>query len=259
MTLRMGGERGTRWGLFFIACLLFPGRAGAAEVNAAVAANFLLPLQSIAPAFEQETGHRLRIVSGSTGKLYAQIKQAAPYDVFLAADARRPQLLVQEGQAVSGSRFTYAVGRLVLWSADASLVSGGAERTLKNAAFRHLAIANPKTAPYGRAAQEALAKLGLWETLRPRLVRGENIGQTFQFVVSGNAELGFVSLSQVHSGKFANAGSRWAVPPDWHAPLLQDAVLLARAEDNPAAQALLRFLKSPAAKKRIAAFGYGFE
>ena len=263
MTMRAfckpGGSGPTLYCLFFLACILTPGGGWAAEVSAAVAANFLLPLRSIAPAFEKETGHRVRIVSGSTGKLYAQIKQGAPFDVFFAADAKRPELLVEEGLAVSGSRFTYAVGRLVLWSADAALVSGDAERTLKNGSFRHLAVANPKTAPYGRAAQEALAKLGLWEGMRPLLVRGENISQTFQFVVSGNAELGFVALSQVNSGKFANKGSRWAVPPKWHAPILQDAVLLSRAKNNPAALALLRFLAGPVAKKRITRFGYGFE
>ncbi len=247
------------WLMLFFAGLVSPAASAAGEVNAAVAANFLLPLRSIAQEFEKQTGHRARIISGSTGKLYAQIRQGAPFDVFLAADEKRPRLLVEEGHAVPESRFTYAVGRLALWSAVPTLVSDDAARVLKSGKFRHLAIANPKTAPYGRAAQEVLQKLGLWEPLRPRLARGENIGQTFQFVVSKNAELGFVALSQIQTARFKGKGSRWAVPPDWHAPLRQDAVLLTRARSNPAAQALFEFLQEAEVRKRITDFGYGFE
>jgi molybdate transport system substrate-binding protein len=232
-----------------LACAAAPARAG--EVHVAVAANFVKPLRAIAEAFQQETGDRVVVSEGSTGKLYAQIANAAPFEVFLSADAERPRRLLAEGHAVAGTDFAYALGRLALWSRDAARVQG--PEALRGE-FRHLAIANPELAPYGLAARETLAKLGLWDALEPRLVRGEDVGQTVQFVATGNAELGFVALSQIAG----NAdGSRWLVPPNLHAPIEQRAVLLLPGRDAPAARAFLEFLKGDAARALIEAAGYG--
>jgi len=223
------------------------------EVKAAVAANFTAAMREIATGFERATGHRLLSSFGSTGALYTQIKNGAPFDVFLAADQRRPKLLQREGTA-SGA-FTYAVGRLVLWSTSPGVV-GPAGEVLKDGHFKHLAIADPKTAPYGAAAMEVLESLGLRKALAPRLVQGVSIAQTYQFVATGNAELGFVALAQVAGN---TAGSRWPVPRELYHPIRQDAVLLKHGANNPAAKALLDYLKGPAARAIIEKYGYGVE
>ncbi|WP_273526512.1 molybdate ABC transporter substrate-binding protein [Pseudomonas sp.] len=234
-------------------CLSF--NASADEVRVAVAANFTAPMQKIAEAFARDTGHRAVLAFGATGKFYAQINNGAPFDVLLAADEQTPQRLEDEGQGVTGSRFTYAVGSLVLWSAREGYVDPQG-RVLADGDFRHLALANPKTAPYGAAALQTLEKLGLRERLQPRFVQGENIAQTHQFVASGNAELGFIALSQViEDGRIAR-GSAWRVPADQHQPIRQDALLLQRGEHNPAARALLDYLRSASAVALIRAYGY---
>jgi molybdate transport system substrate-binding protein len=244
----------------FFAMLLFVGSMGsfawAGEVHVAVASNFINPLKAISRSFEKETGHRVVIIPGSTGKLYAQIKHGAPFDLLLSADALRPRLLEEEGLAIPGSRFTYAIGRLTLWSRDPDGINGAGERIFQRAGFAHMAMANPKSAPYGRAALETLKKLGVWDRLRDRIVQGENIGQTFQFVATGNAELGFVALSQVLDPKNKWRGSRWDVPTDYHDPIAQDLVLLKRGKANPAAIALVEFIRGASARKIIAGYGY---
>ena len=227
----------------------------AGEARVAVAANFAAPMQRIAADFERASGHRLLLSTGATGKFFVQIANGAPFEVFLAADDETPARLEREGLAVPGSRFTYAIGRLVLWSSRAGYVDERGE-VLERGDFRHLALANPKTAPYGAAAEETLRRLGLLEKLRPRFVQGENIAQTFQFVASGNAELGFVALAQVSGRGTPAGGSLWVVPAAMHAPIRQDAALLARGRDNPAAQAFLAYLKSDQAKAVIRAYGY---
>ena len=227
----------------------------AAEVHVAVAANFAPPLKALAAGFEKTTGHKLVVSAGSTGKLYAQIKSGAPFDVLLAADDETPATLEQEGGAVAGSRFTYATGKLVLWSAKADLVDGQG-RVLATGDFKHLALAAPSLAPYGAAAVQTLTRLGLLAALAPRFVPGESIGQTYSFIATGNAELGFVALSQVWENGKISKGSGWIVPEDLHSPLRQDAMLLARGRHNPAASALLAFLKSDGSKTVIRSFGY---
>lgn len=237
--------------LFAFVCSLAPA-ASAGEAHVAVAANFAPPLQALGDAFSRQTGHKLVVSTGSTGKFYAQIKNGAPFDVFLSADDAAPKRLEQDKLAAPGSRFTYALGRLVLWSAQDALVDAGGE-VLKSNRFRKLAMANPKLAPYGGAAQEVMEKLGVWTAVQGRIVQGENIAQTFQFIASGNAELGFVALSQLDA---ARIGSRWIVPSALHAPIRQDAVLLARAEKNIAARAFLEYLRAAEARQRIRASGY---
>ncbi|MFQ5449500.1 MAG: molybdate ABC transporter substrate-binding protein [Nitrospinaceae bacterium] len=234
------------------------GAAGG-EVRAAVAANFFNPLKAIAVAFEKQTRHRVDIISGSTGKLYAQVTHGAPFDLLLAADSRRPRLLVKKGFAVPGSRFTYAVGRLTLWSPDPGRIAGKGPSVLRENHFNHLAMANPKTAPYGKAALQTLRKLGIWEQVGRRVVRGENIGQAFQFVASGNAELGFVALSQVLDPKHKEKGSRWDVPPSFHDPIVQDMVLLKPGRSNPAARAFAKFIRGSIAREIITGYGYSLE
>jgi molybdate transport system substrate-binding protein len=253
--LRNGSQ--VRWCLGVRALLALWGLiplSGAAEpLYVAVASNFLNPLQALAAQFERETGAAVRISAGSTGKLYAQILNGAPFDVFLAADSRRPRLLEEGGNAVPGSRFTYAEGRLVLWSRDANRITG--PESLARDDYRHLAIANPKTAPYGEAARQVLERLQLWDRLRARLVFGENIGQTFQFVVSGNAELGLVALAQLHREPYRTSGSRFVIPPDWHAPIRQDAVVVAGPRER-LAREFTAFLRSPEARQVLEAYGY---
>jgi len=231
------------------------GTAHAGEVQVAVAANFAGPMEKLAAQFQKDTGHKAILASGATGKFYAQIRNGAPFEVLLSADDETPARLEAEGHAVAKSRFTYAVGRLVLWSAKANYVDA-AGAVLKTGDFTHLAIANPKTAPYGAAATAVIHKLGLTARLQPRLVQGENIAQAFQFASTGNAELGFVAQAQVwRDGKFT-AGSGWIVPASMHAPIRQDAALLTRGAKNPAAQALLDYLRSDKAKALIRAYGY---
>jgi len=229
--------------------------AQAAEVQIAVAANFSAPIKEIAAEFEKDTGHKLIASLGPTGGFYTQIHNGAPFEVFLSADDATPERLEKEGAIVPGSRFTYAIGKLVLWSAKPGYVDGKGE-VLKKNAFKHLAIANPKTAPYGAAAIQVLAKLGLGEAVKPKLVEGANIAQAHQFVSTGNAELGFVALSQVSKDGKLTEGSGWTVPADLHDPIRQDAVILAKGKDNPAAQALVDYLKGPKAAQVIKAYGY---
>lgn len=231
--------------------------AGAAQVQVAVASNLAAPMQKIAADFARATGHEAVVVLGSTGKFYAQVRSGAPFQVLLAADDETPAKLEQEGFAVPGTRFTYAVGRLALWSADAGTVDATGE-VLRQAPRGKLAIADPRVAPYGAAAMEALAKLGLQPAWQPHLVLGENIGQAFQFVSTGNAALGFVALAQVMvDGRIAR-GSAWIVPAQLHAPLKQDAVLLKPGRDHAPATALLAFLRGDAARATLRGYGYGF-
>lgn len=239
-----------------VGCLsMAVGTAAAAEVQVAVAANFTAPMQVIAADFGKATGHTAVLAFGATGKFYAQIKNGAPFDVLLAADDKTPARLEHENLVVSGSRFTYATGRLALWSAQPGLVDAQGD-VLKRGQFDHLALATPKLAPYGAAAIETLAALGLLDTLSAKFVQGENIAQTYQFIATRNAELGFVALAQIYvDGKIKN-GSAWIVPDTLHKPIRQDAVLLARGKDNAAAAALLDYLKSAAAESVIATFGY---
>ncbi|BDX18287.1 MAG: molybdate ABC transporter substrate-binding protein [Pseudomonadales bacterium] len=239
-----------------IACLSVNPLALADEVQVAVAANFTAPMQEIAQAFEQDTGNRVVAAFGSTGQLYAQISHGAPFEVFLAADATTPARIEQDGLAVTGTRFTYATGALALWSADASLISDG-EQLLRSGSFQHLAIANPKTAPYGLAAKQVMQRLGLSAALAHTLVEGQSIGQTYQFVASGNAELGFVALSQVYRNGEITTGSAWQLPAELYEPIHQDAVLLDKGADNPAAAALLSYLKGERAAAIIRSYGYG--
>lgn len=240
-------------GLAVVALAPHPARAD--EVQVAVAANFGAPMQRIAADFERATGHKAQLSVGSTGKFYAQIRNGAPFEVLLAADEATPRRLEAEGAAVAGTRFAYAIGQLVLWSARPGVVDGAGE-VLRKGAFRHLAIANPKTAPYGAAAVQTLETMQLLDALAPRFVQGENIAQTQQFVATGNAELGFVALSQVwRDGRIAE-GSGWVVPAGLHAPIRQDAVLLAPGRDRAAAIALLRFLRGESARRVISEFGY---
>lgn len=227
----------------------------AAEVQVAVAANFTAPMQKIAADFEKDTGHKAALSFGSTGKLYAQIRNGAPFAVFLAADDKTPAKLEQEGLAVSGSRFTYAIGQLALWSAKPGYVDDKGE-VLKTGTFQHLAIANPKLAPYGAAAVETLTKLGLLGSVEPRFVQGENIAQAYQFASTGNAELGFVALSQVYADGKLKGGSAWIVPASLHSPIRQDAEVLSQGKDNPAAAALVKYLKSDKARAVIKSYGY---
>jgi molybdate transport system substrate-binding protein len=227
----------------------------AADTQIAVAANFAQPMTAIAAAFEKATSHKAILSFGSTGKFYAQIRNGAPFDLLLAADATTPAKLEREGAALADSRFTYAIGKLVLWSAKADFVDDRGE-ILKKGSFRHIALAAPKLAPYGAAAVEVIEKLGLMNALRPKFVQGENISQTHQFVATGNAELGFVALSQVYRDGKLQSGSAWIVPANLYAPIRQDAVILARAANNPAARAIAEYLKGAPARAIIASFGY---
>lgn len=235
--------------------ILLASPAMAAEVNVAVAANFTAPMKQVAAEFEKETGHKAVLSFGASGKFYAQIRNGAPFQLFLSGDDEKPSQLEKDGLTVPGTRFTYSVGTLVLWSPKSGFVDAKGEM-LRKGQFGKLAIANPKLAPYGAAATEVLTKQGLLTMLSPKFVQGENISQTFQFISTGNAELGFVALSQVmKEGKIAS-GSAWIVPGALHSPIRQDAVLLATGKDNAAARALLKYLKSDKAKKIIRSYGY---
>jgi molybdate transport system substrate-binding protein len=229
--------------------------ASAAEATVAVAANFAEPIKAIAAVLEQATGHTLRISLGPTGGLYTQIRNGAPFDVLLAADGERPALLEQDGLAEPGTRFTYAVGRLVLWSAKPGRVDDQGA-VLKAPGLGKVAFANPKTAPYGTAAVQVMERLGLSAALGPKLVQGESIGQTFAFVRTGNADVGFVAMAQVLASGQLKQGSMWVVPQSLYEPIRQDAVLLKRGANNEAAKALMALLKSPAIKDLIRSHGY---
>ena len=244
-------------GPLVLVALASAAAAQAAEVRVAVAANVMAPMRHIAAAFEQDTGHKATLAFGSTGKFYAQIKNGAPWQVLLAADAATPARLAQEGLAVPETRFTYAIGRLVLWSRQPGMVDAQGQ-VLRDGAAQRLAIADPTLAPYGAAAVQALTRMGLWARWQSRLVQGESIAQAYQFVATENAPLGLVALSQVAvDGRIAQ-GSGWIVPAQWHDPIRQDAVLLLAGKDQPAALALLQYLRSDKARAILRAFGYGF-
>lgn len=237
----------------FLAALAvsFLETAQAGEVKVAVAANFTEPSKEIAQAFEKATGHKTVLSFGATGQFYAQITQGAPFEILVSADRATPAKAIAEGHAVGGTAFTYAVGKLVLYSKSSGMALG--EQTLKEAKFAKLAIANPATAPYGAAAMETLKALGVLDAIQPKIVQGNNIAQTFQFVDTGNAEVGFVALSQV---AFVEGGSRWVVPANLYTPIAQDAVLLKTGAGNDAAQAFLAYLKGADARRVIEKFGY---
>ena len=240
-----------------LAIVLLAGTAAqAAEVLVAVAANFAEVIDQLAPEFTRHTGHSVQRTVGSTGKLYAQITSGAPFQVLLSADVATPQRLEREHKAVSGTRFTYAIGGLALWSPDPALFGTNGPAVLRAATFRHLAIANPDLAPYGVAARETMQALGLWEALQSKIVMGENIGQAHSMVASGNAELGFVALSALRSPRRRETGSVWVVPQRLFSLIRQDAVLLAQGANSPAAREFLEYLRSPAAERVIETYGY---
>lgn len=246
---------------FFIGGLCFALAVGAdtaraAEVQVAVAANFAVPMARIGEAFTAATGHVAKLSAGSTGRFYTQIVAGAPFEVLLAADDETPRRLVAEGRAVAASGFTYAIGKLVLWSAQPGFVDAQGA-VLRADKLRHVAIANPKVAPYGAAALDVLKALGLADAVGPKLVTAESIAQAFAFTLTGNAELGFVALSQVSVPGKPAVGSYWLVPTNLYGEIRQDAVLLAAGENNPAAKALLEFLKGDAARQIVRDFGYG--
>jgi molybdate transport system substrate-binding protein len=242
-------------GLSVWLCAGWAGTAHADEVKVAVAANFAGSFHKIAADFTAETGHTVVVTSGSTGKFYSQIKEGAPFEVLLAADDETPKKLEAENLAVKGQSFTYAKGKLVLWSVKPGYVDANGE-VLSKGDFAHLSLANPKVAPYGTAGVETLKALGVYDKLAPKIVQGDNITQAQQFVATGNAELGFVALSQVAPPDKPAAGSWWVVPSRYYSPLLQDAALLKKGESNPAASALLKFLKGDKAKAVIKSYGY---
>lgn len=231
------------------------GAVQADEVQVAVAANFTAPIQAIAADFEKDTGHKLVAAYGATGQFYTQIKNGAPFEVFLSADDTTPEKLEKEGDTVKGSRFTYAIGTLALWSAKEGYVDAQGE-VLKKNEYQHLSIANPKAAPYGLAATQVLEKLKLTDATRAKIVEGQNITQAYQFVSTGNAELGFVALSQIYKEGKVSSGSAWIVPASLHDPIKQDAVILNKGKDNAAAKALVEYLKGPKAAAVIKSYGY---
>lgn len=234
--------------------LAFAAPAQADEIQVAVAANFTAPAQDLAPIFEKQTGHKVKLSFGSTGAFYAQIKNGAPFDILLAADAKTPAKMEKEGSGVAGSSFTYAQGKLVFWSSDAAKVTG--EKTMTEMKFDKCAVADPKLAPYGEAAYQTLESFKLLDQYKPKFVTGNNIGKTFQYVKTANAEVGFVALSQVFkNGKFTS-GSGWIVPAKYYKPIDQDAILLKHGENSAAAQAFMKFLKSDEANKLKLSYGY---
>lgn len=229
--------------------------AHAAEAQVAVAANFAEPMKAIAAVLQKTSGHTLKISTGASGAFYTQIRNGAPFDVFLSADNERPEMLEKDGLAQPGTRFTYATGKLVLWSVKPGRVDGQGA-VLKAADLGKVAFANPKTAPYGAAAVQVLDKLGLKDAVTPKLVQGESIGQTFNFVKTGNADVGFVAMSQVLEGGKLKEGSMWVIPQASYDPIRQDAVLLKKGGGNEAAKALLQLLQSPNIKDLIRSYGY---
>ncbi len=229
--------------------------AHAGEVQVAVAANFTAPVKAIAAEFEKDTGNKVVAAFGATGQFYAQIQNGAPFEVFLAADDATPAKLETERRIVPASRFTYATGALALWSAKEGYVDDKGE-VLKKNAYKHLSIANPKAAPYGLAAVQTLEKMGLTQAVKDKIVEGQNITQAQQFIASGNAELGFVALSQIYKDGKVTGGSAWVVPASMHEPIRQDAVILDKGKDNPAAKAFVDYLKGPKAAAIIKSYGY---
>jgi molybdate transport system substrate-binding protein len=243
-------------GLLLVAAWALVATAQAGEVQVAVAANFAGPVARIAESFTAASGHTVKVSSGATGKFYTQIQSGAPFEVLIAADDETPKKLIAEGLAVKASNFTYAIGKLVLWSAKPGFVDADGQ-VLAGKGFEHLAIANPKVAPYGAAGLEVIKARGLTEAITPKLVTAESIAQAFQFVSTGNAELGFVALSQVAVPGKPAVGAYWLVPARLYGEIRQDAVLLKTGEANPVAKALLDYLKSAPAKAVIASYGYG--
>lgn len=241
----------------WVAALLTASAAQSAEVSVAVAANFTAPMQKIAAAFEQDTGHKVTLSFGATGKFYAQIANGAPFGVLLAADDSTPEKIAKEGLGDGATRFTYAIGQLVLWSKQPGYVDTDG-KVLQKSDWKHIAIANPKLAPYGLAAMQTLDKLGLTAQVQPRVVQGENIAQTYQFVASGNAPLGFVALSQVMEDGKLREGSAWMVPTSMHEAIRQDAIVLKPAQGNAAATALMQYLRGDKARAIIRSYGYAF-
>src|ERR1700729_568720 len=229
-------------------------QAVADVTHVAVAANFTEPAREIAALFKQKTGHEAVLIFGASGAFYTQITHGAPFEVFLSADEERPRLAIENGFAVPDSRFTYAIGKLVLWSRVVDVTNG--EAALKAANFRKLSIANPASAPYGTAAVETMKALGVWDAIERKLVQGNSIAQAFQFIDTRNAELGFIALAQLYG---VRGGTRWIVPEKLHSPIRQDAVLLKKGADNEASKAFLAFLRGPEARAVIERFGYGIE
>jgi molybdate transport system substrate-binding protein len=242
-----------------VAALLVATPACADEALVAVAANFAGAVEAVGAEFAKDTGHTIQVTTGATGKLYAQIGEGAPFAILLAADAKTPAKLEAEGEAVAGTRFTYAVGKLSLWSADPGRIGRDPKAALTAPETLHVAIAHPDLAPYGVAAQETLTAMGLWQTIQPRIVMGENIGQTFSMVDSGAAQMGFVATSAIEAPGQESKGSRYDVPQELFKPIKQDAVLLKAGEGNAAATDFLDYLKGDKAKGIIASFSYGTE
>lgn len=245
------------WHVALLATTFVAGAAHSETISVAVASNFTAPMRDIAQAFAQDTGHEAQLSFGATGKFYAQINHGAPFGMLLAADDTTPAKIAKEGQGDASTRFTYAVGKLVLWSKQSGYVDNQGD-VLKKNDWQYIAIANPKLAPYGLAAEQTLAKLGLLAQIKPKVVQGENIGQTYQFAATGNAQLGFVALSQVMKGGKIAQGSAWIVPADMHTPIRQDAIVLNTAKDNAAAAALVKYLQGDKARAIMAAYGYSF-
>ncbi len=245
---------------FTATAILASSAIQAAEIKAAVAANFTGTLQRLGELYEKQTGNKVVLSSGSSGALYAQITNGAPFDVFFSADTMRPEKLEAEGQAIPGSRFTYAMGVPVLWSTDAKLVDGEGKVLTETDKFRHIAIAEPRNAPYGAAAQEVMTKLGVWQKIESsgKLVKGQSIGQTHSQIATGAAELGFVALSQIKTPQ-GISGSHWIPPASMYTPIAQQVVLLKQAEDKNAAEQFLNWIKGPEARAVIEQDGYGFE
>jgi len=248
------------WLVIILSAAVVLATAKAEEVTVAVATNFTAPMQKIAQAFEQDTGHKVLLAFGATGKFYAQIKNGAPFAVLLSADDETPARLEKEGVAIAGTRFTYAVGRLALWSKNPSLVDDKGQVLLSNNTdknnFKKLAIADPKLAPYGAAAIEVIERMGVIEKVRSKLVQGDSIGQAFQFVMTENAELGFVALSQISIDGRITQGSAWVIPQNLYTPLKQDAVLLPFGKHNSAALALMKYMRTERAQTIIRSYGY---
>ncbi len=234
---------------------LMAAKVQAVEIKVAVASNFANVLKEVAIEFQKDTGHQLAITPGATGKFYAQISNGAPFDVFLSADDETPRKLAQEGKAIASSQFTYAIGRLALWSPNPEMIDKTAD-ILKTDKFKFIAIANAKVAPYGQAAVQTMQKLGVLTKIEPRVVQGESISQTYQFVSTGNAQLGFVAMSQIVENGKIKMGSAWIVPEEMHEQLKQDAVVLQSCKHMSACQALIDYLKSEKAKKLMASYGY---
>ena len=241
--------------IFSINIFIFQN-ASANNINVAVASNFVNPFREIATQFEKETNNSVKIISGSTGKLYAQIINGAPFEFFLAADQKCPLMLEKNGYAIVGTRFTYALGKISLWSMDSKAIPKNGEAMLRGKNFNHIAIANPKTAPYGKAALQTMQKLGVWTGIQDLIVQGENINQTFQFIASQNAELGFVALSQILDPKNQLKGKRWDVPINFYDPIKQDSVILKLGNKNTAVKILSKFLKSKKVTNIIQKYGY---